>query len=81
MFLWTFSIPSVVQGAAKDLTNATILVFFLTYGFIGLEVVATKLMFPFDDGSHDLGLTGMREATFRGIESDILLVEEPIDFL
>jgi len=61
LFLWTFSIPFVLRGVVDEMLSAITFVFFLTYGFIGLELVAMKLMEPFGDGVNDLNVTGMRE--------------------
>jgi predicted membrane chloride channel (bestrophin family) len=47
LFLWTFSIPFVLRGVINEIYVGMIFVFFLTYGFIGLEIVSMKLMFPF----------------------------------
>lgn len=81
LFLYTFTIPFMMRGVAEDILMAILFVFFLTYGFIGLEIVATKLMFPFGDGSHGVGITGLRDAVVRGITSDIALVGESTSFL
>ena len=81
LFLYTFTIPFMMRGVAEDILLAILFVFFLTYGFIGLEIVATKLMFPFGDGSHGLGISGLRDAAVRGITSDIALVGESTAFL
>ena len=61
LFLWTFSIPFVLRGVVEERYTAMVFVFFLTYGFIGLELVAMKLVDPFGDGVNDLNVTGMRE--------------------
>lgn len=72
LFLWTFSMPLVLrQGPFTDIWTAMIFLFFLTYGFIGLELVAMKLCSPFGDGVHDLQITAMRDATIVGIEQDL----------
>ena len=56
--------------------SAMAFVFFLTYGFLGLELVAIKLMDPFGDGKNDLNVSGMREATAIGIERDLQVFGE-----
>jgi predicted membrane chloride channel (bestrophin family) len=63
LFLWTFTIPLVLRGVVSDgeAVAALVFVFFLTYGFIGLELVAMKLMYPFGDEVNDLNVSGMRE--------------------
>jgi Bestrophin, RFP-TM, chloride channel len=70
LFLWTFTIPLVLRGVVSEIYSAMMFVFFLTYGFVGLELVGMKLMNPFGDGSQDLNVTGMKQATAFGIERD-----------
>ena len=72
LFLWTFSIPLVMRGFVEEMYSAMAFVFFLTYGFIGLELVSTGLMNSFaDDGCTRLDVNGMKEATIIGIQKDM----------
>mmetsp|Transcript_2914 Transcript_2914/g.4718 ORF Transcript_2914/g.4718 Transcript_2914/m.4718 type:complete len:388 (-) Transcript_2914:63-1226(-) len=72
LFLWTFTMPLVLrQGPFSDLWTAMGFLFFLTYGFIGLELVSMKLCSPFGDGVHDIQVTALRDATIVGIEQDL----------
>lgn len=72
LFLWTFSMPLVLrQGPFTDLLSAEIFLFFLTYGFIGLELVSMKLSEPFGDSIHDIRVLALKEATLLGIEKDL----------
>jgi predicted membrane chloride channel (bestrophin family) len=71
LFLWTFTIPLVLRGVVNEIYSAMVFVFFLTYGFVGLELVGMKLLNPFGDGSQDLNVTGMKQATAMGIERDL----------
>jgi len=71
LFLWTFTIPLVLRGVVEELYSALAFVFFLTYGFVGLELVCMKLMNPFGDGTNDLNVSGMKEATIIGMEKDM----------
>lgn len=61
LFLYTFTIPFVLRGVVDEAFVAMIFVFFLTYGFVGLELVAIELMYPFGDDVNGLNVTGMRE--------------------
>jgi hypothetical protein len=64
LFLWTFSMPLVLlQGPFTDLGTAMVFLFFLTYGFIGLELVSIKLASPFGDGIHDIQVTNLRDVS------------------
>jgi len=78
LFLWTFSIPLVLRGVVYDIFPAMGFVFFLTYGFVGLELVAMKLMNPFGDGIHDLNVTGMKDAAIIGMEHDLRAFGEEV---
>jgi len=71
VFIFTFTIPFALLTVQNDLISGLIFLFFLTYGFLGLEFVAIKLQDPFGDGVNDLNVTGMRRATVRGIEKDL----------
>lgn len=65
LFLWTFSIPLVLRGVVSEIYTGMAFVFFLTYGFVGLELVAMKLMFPFGDDYNDLNVIGMKEVNLK----------------
>jgi len=70
--LWTFTMPLVLlQGPFSDMWSAMIFLFFLTYGFIGLELVAMNLASPFGDGPNDIRVSALRDAVFDGIERDM----------
>jgi predicted membrane chloride channel (bestrophin family) len=81
LFLFTFSIPLVLRGVVDEIYSAMAFVFFLTYGFVGLEIVAMKLMNPFGDGVNDLNISGMKEATAIGIQKDLQAFGESINLL
>jgi predicted membrane chloride channel (bestrophin family) len=74
LFLWTFSLPFALVGAIGEfvsgILSVLLFVFFLTYGFIGLEFVSMQLLHPFGDGVNDIGIEGMGRAIVRGIDKD-----------
>jgi hypothetical protein len=48
LFLWrTFSMPLVLQSPFGDTSESILFLFFLTYGFIGMELVGMQMMSPF----------------------------------
>ncbi|KAG7368456.1 bestrophin, RFP-TM, chloride channel [Nitzschia inconspicua] len=72
LFLWTFSMPLVLLGGPfSQVWGAQIFLFFLTYGFIGLELVSIKLSEPFGNSRDDVQLSGIRDAALLGIENDL----------
>ena len=56
--------------------SAMVFLFFLTYGFIGLELVAMNLSTPFGDGPNDIRVSALRDAVFDGIERDLAVVPD-----
>jgi predicted membrane chloride channel (bestrophin family) len=76
LFLWTFSMPLVLLGGPfSDLLGAQIFLFFLTYGFIGLELVSMKLSDPFGNSRDDVQISRIKDAALLGIENDLKQVE------
>lgn len=62
--------PFALVGIIEEIISVMIFVFFLTYGFIGLEFVSMQLLSPFGDGMNDIDILGMGEATLIGIRLD-----------
>ena len=76
LLIWTFSMPIVLlDGPFSSMWAAQVFLFFLTYGFIGLELVSIKLSDPFGDGRDDVQISGIREAAILGIENDLSEIE------
>ena len=74
--IWTFTMPLVLrQGPFSDVWSAMVFLFFLTYGFIGLELAAMALASPFGDGSNDIGVSALRDAAYDGIERDLAVTQ------
>jgi predicted membrane chloride channel (bestrophin family) len=72
LLIWTFSMPLVLlDGPFSSMWAAQAFLFFLTYGFIGLELVCIKLSDPFGNGRDDVQIWGIREAAIVGIENDL----------
>ena len=74
LFLWIFTMPLALAGLEAQLSAVLIFVFFLTYGYIGLELVSMTLLYPTGDNINDLNITGMKEATLMGMDNDASLV-------
>ncbi|VEU40908.1 unnamed protein product [Pseudo-nitzschia multistriata] len=72
LLIWTFSMPLVLlEGPFSDMWSAQTFLFFLTYGFIGLELVSIKLSDPFGSGRDDVPISGIRDAAIQGIDNDL----------
>jgi predicted membrane chloride channel (bestrophin family) len=77
LFLWTFTMPFVLlEGPFSDLWTAMLFLFFLTYGFIGLELVSIKISDPFGDSRDDVQIIGIRDAAMEGIQNDLRCMEQ-----
>ena len=53
LFLYVFTIPFVMLGDASSDVAHCCVVFLITYGFFGLEIVAIDLDDPFGDDAND----------------------------
>jgi predicted membrane chloride channel (bestrophin family) len=53
LFLYVFTIPFVMLGDKSSLLAHCFVVFLLTYGFVGLELVAIEMDNPFGDDAND----------------------------
>lgn len=77
LFLWIFSMPLVLRhGPFADFVSALLFLFFLTYGFIGLELLSMQLAAPFGKGAdredNDLiNVHALCDATVSGIYRDL----------
>ena len=77
LFLWTFSMPLVLlEGPFSDLWTAMLFLFFLTYGFVGLELVSIKLCDPFGDSRDDVQISKIRDAAMEGIQNDLKCMQQ-----
>eukprot|EP00588_Corethron_pennatum_P008802 CAMPEP_0194272512 /NCGR_PEP_ID=MMETSP0169-20130528/6074_1 /TAXON_ID=218684 /ORGANISM="Corethron pennatum, Strain L29A3" /LENGTH=256 /DNA_ID=CAMNT_0039015203 /DNA_START=476 /DNA_END=1243 /DNA_ORIENTATION=- len=72
LLIYTFAMPLALIEFVPDFTLIPVMlfIFFLTYGYVGLELVAFRLLTPFGHNATDLDLDGMRKATIYGILCD-----------
>ena len=77
LFLWIFSMPLVLRhGPFADFVSALIFLFFLTYGFIGLELLSMHLAAPFGQGEEGqkndmIHVHALCDATLSAIYRDL----------
>jgi predicted membrane chloride channel (bestrophin family) len=66
LFLYVFTVPFVMLGDESSLVAHCFAVFVITYGFVGLELVALELDNPFGEGANDFnnGYVGTFWASF-----------------
>lgn len=72
VFLYVFTVPFVMlSDASSDLAHC-VMVFLMTYGFVGLETVAIELDNPFGDDPNDFNCRYVL-VYYRYLEYAILL--------
>jgi len=71
LFLWMFTLPFALTHKATEPFTATILVFFIAYGFFGLEFVSIELDDPFGDDLNDLAIDEFAKTVVKGIMEDL----------
>lgn len=57
LFVWMFTLPFALVNNAEDPYSTPVLMFFITYGFFGLEFVAIELDDPFGTDPNDLEMS------------------------
>jgi len=75
LFLYVFSLPFALADDIKQLAPYLLVVFFFTYGFIGLELISIEMDDPFGDDPNDFNV----EAMARSAYEDIKVLIEDID--
>jgi len=53
LFFWVFSLPMVLINDNDQIVEVLVLMFFCTYGFLGLEYVSMELDDPYGDDPND----------------------------
>jgi len=74
LFVWVFTLPFALMSNRVGVF-AYLLTFFLTYGFIGLELVSIELDDPFGNDANDINVMALVEVVL----DDILVCLEDID--
>eukprot|EP00568_Trieres_chinensis_P014225 CAMPEP_0183329318 /NCGR_PEP_ID=MMETSP0160_2-20130417/84734_1 /TAXON_ID=2839 ORGANISM="Odontella Sinensis, Strain Grunow 1884" /NCGR_SAMPLE_ID=MMETSP0160_2 /ASSEMBLY_ACC=CAM_ASM_000250 /LENGTH=451 /DNA_ID=CAMNT_0025497507 /DNA_START=30 /DNA_END=1385 /DNA_ORIENTATION=- len=67
LFFWIFTLPFALVRTIDDPIEVMLIVFFTTYGFIGLEYVSMELDDPFGDDPNDFDDLGMAQMVFEDI--------------
>jgi predicted membrane chloride channel (bestrophin family) len=67
LFIWIFTLPWVLVNDLKKFPALIFTVFFITYAFVGLELVAIELDDPFGDDDIDFAVKKLALVTFQDI--------------
>ena len=75
LFFWVYSLPLVLVDQMGALYNSLLMVFLITFGFIGIEYVSMTLDDPFGHDVNDVDQTGMSELVFEDVYLTIYKVD------
>mmetsp|Transcript_512 Transcript_512/g.843 ORF Transcript_512/g.843 Transcript_512/m.843 type:complete len:392 (+) Transcript_512:97-1272(+) len=67
LFFWVYSLPLVLLCQLESLGDTILLIFFMTFGFLGIEYVSMTLDDPFGDDPNDFDDAGMAEIVYEDI--------------
>lgn len=75
LFFWIYSLPFVLSANRNDVVQTIVLMFFITYGYAGLEYVSIELDDPFGDDPNDFD----DQVMAKQVIGDILLLMSKTD--
>merc|ERR1719491_1874590 len=67
LFVWLFTLPLSLLKDAGIPWEDMIMIFFVTYGFLGLEYVSIELSDPFGDDDNDFDNLGMAQRVYEDV--------------
>jgi len=67
LFVWVFTLPFALAGDIKQPIQVCMIIFVITYGFIGLEYVSMELDDPFGNDPNDFDDLSMSQMVFEDI--------------
>lgn len=69
LFFWVFTLPLVLvaEMGEDEAVHVMVIIFFITYGFLGLEYVSIELDDPFGDDPNDFDNKGMSLLVYEDI--------------
>lgn len=75
VLLWVFSLPLSLVYDMETLPALLFLIFFVTFGFVGLEFVAVEFDDPFGDDENDFDWLGLARVVFEDLYISIYDVD------
>lgn len=75
LFVWVYLLPFSLVADFERLIPLLIIIFFITYGFVGLEYVSIELDDPFGDDANDFDIMGLAQVVFEDIYISIYDVD------
>lgn len=77
MFLWIYTLPFALSSDSSTIYVHCVVVFLLTYAFMGLETVSLELDDPFGHDENDFDNLGMAKTVFEDVINAIDIVDGP----
>mmetsp|Transcript_47349 Transcript_47349/g.71685 ORF Transcript_47349/g.71685 Transcript_47349/m.71685 type:complete len:124 (-) Transcript_47349:287-658(-) len=71
IFIYSYALPFALADSMIQPVGAMLVIFFITYGFLGLEFVAMELDDPFGDDPNDFDNLGMARVAIEDIYYNI----------
>eukprot|EP00542_Grammatophora_oceanica_P002347 CAMPEP_0194065714 /NCGR_PEP_ID=MMETSP0009_2-20130614/85623_1 /TAXON_ID=210454 /ORGANISM="Grammatophora oceanica, Strain CCMP 410" /LENGTH=460 /DNA_ID=CAMNT_0038718593 /DNA_START=473 /DNA_END=1855 /DNA_ORIENTATION=- len=71
LFFWIFSLPLVLLNQMEEVWHVCVMMFIVTYGFLGVEYVSMELDDPFGEDPNDFDDLGMAQVVFEDIYINI----------
>lgn len=67
VFFWVYTLPAVLYNDKIEVEFLILIVFFITYAFVGLECVSIELDDPFGTDPNDFDVLGLARVVFQDI--------------
>uniref|UniRef100_A0A7S3LA19 Bestrophin homolog n=1 Tax=Amphora coffeiformis TaxID=265554 RepID=A0A7S3LA19_9STRA len=77
LFFWVYSLPLVLLEQMANIYDTLVIVFFMTFGFIGVEYVSMTLDDPFGDDAMDFDEQGMAETCYEDMYLTLYKMDGP----
>mmetsp|Transcript_4516 Transcript_4516/g.6893 ORF Transcript_4516/g.6893 Transcript_4516/m.6893 type:complete len:424 (-) Transcript_4516:293-1564(-) len=68
VFIWVYSLPWVLYNDEIKTPSLIMIVFFITYAFVGLECVSIELDDPYGNDANDFDVLGLAYVVFQDIQ-------------
>jgi len=75
LFVWMITLPCVLVDSIQQLPALIMVVFVITYAFVGLEFVSIELDDPYGDDANDFDVLGLATVVFDDIFTCIIDID------
>jgi predicted membrane chloride channel (bestrophin family) len=77
MFLWVYTLPFALQADGSPVQVHCIVIFLLTFAFMGLETVSLQLDDPFGHDENDFDNLGLAKHVLEDVYNLVAVVDGP----